>query len=83
MLHLNGCGDVHSSCLERWTKVKKIDSPHQDSNVKPFDFSLRCLTTGPQRLHDVPGHFKDHKKTRRKKYFLITLPFPKFTVFLI
>ena len=24
MLHLNGCGDVHSSCLESWTKVKKL-----------------------------------------------------------
>ena len=21
---MNGCGDVHSSCLERWTKVKKL-----------------------------------------------------------
>ena len=74
------CSFVLSRAL---VKSKKIDSPHEDSNVKPFDFSLRCLTTGPQRLHDVPGHFKDHNKTRRKKYFLITLPFPKFTVFLI
>ena len=24
MLHLNGYGDVHSSCLERWTKVKQL-----------------------------------------------------------
>ena len=25
---MNGCGeDVHSSCLERWTKVKKLTIP--------------------------------------------------------
>ena len=51
------CSFVLSRALD---KSKTINSPHEDSNVKPFGFSLRCLTTGPKRLHDELRHFKDH-----------------------
>ena len=57
MLHLNGCGDVHSSCLERWTKVKKLTVLMRTRTSNLLVFRSDVLPLGHR---DELRHFKDH-----------------------
>ena len=34
---------------------KRILSPHEESNLRPLDFVLRCSTAKPQRLYGEWG----------------------------
>ena len=43
-----------SSCHERETE-KKIQSPHEESNLSPSDSAFRCSTTESQGLHGERG----------------------------
>ena len=43
-----------SFCHERGIE-KKIMSPHEEPNLRPSDYALRCSTTEPQRLHGKRG----------------------------
>ena len=35
--------------------VEKLLSPHEESNLRPLDSTLRCSTTKPKRLCDEQG----------------------------
>ena len=42
--------DIFSILSRAWDR-EKIQSPHEESNLRPSDSALRCSTTEPQRLH--------------------------------
>ena len=78
MLHLNGCGDVHSSCLERWTKVKKLTVLMRTRTSNLLIFRSDVLPLGHRDstmsyailtriLHTAS--YENKNQTRRKKYF--------------
>ena len=52
-----------SSCHERETE-KKIQSPHEESNLRPSDSAFRCSTTESQGLHGERGLLQSSYDTR-------------------
>ena len=44
-----------------WDK-EKILSPHEELNLRPLDFALRCPTTELQRLHSERGLLRSSYK---------------------
>ena len=53
-------------------------SPHEESNLRPLDSTLRCSTTEPQRLYSERDPLRNSCTTS----FSISLPSPRLTIFL-
>ena len=60
-------------------RTKIYLSPHEESNLRPLDSTLRCSTTEPQRLYSERGPLRNSCMTS----FSISLPSPRLTIFLI
>ena len=61
-------------------RTKNYLSPHEESNLRPLDSTLRCSTTEPQRLYSERGPLRNSYDMTS---FSISLPSPKLTIFLI
>ena len=52
------------SVLSRAWDKEKILSPHEESNLRPSDSTLRCSTTEPQILYGERGLLRSSYDTR-------------------
>ena len=54
--------------LVRSVELRKILSPHEESNLRPSDSAFRCSSTEPQRLHSERGPLRSSYDTRPMPY---------------
>ena len=74
---LNNCSikkEVFFVLSRAWDK-EKIQSPHEESNLRPSDSAFRCSTTEPQRLHGERGLLRSSSDTRPAVRILPSLLF--------